>query len=660
MWFLAAVASICLDGEMYAPAIKIVEKAIAASGRYGGFGWGQEHLYSILGKSYFGTKQYENAVNAYRQMANVARSEHERSRAEAAMRRAYKAGNLYEKQIPEKLQQVTESPDDPDAHFALAQIYEWSDRIDEAIAQYEKISELQPNNSRWHKAIGGLYQKQHPTGANFEDTALHLDGNSSFVEIADSDTLNDINQRVTVTAWIKPTNFRNGPAVIVYKGDRQTLDINNQSYVLWLQEDGAIRFTSSPTSQEGRTMLSAPGIIGLNTWHHVAGVIDGNKNVIKLFIDGTEVASRDFGRSSFYKSQYPLRIGASHEKGMDSATFEGQIDEVRIWNVPRTEAEIRDGMNTKLKGDEPGLVGYWRFDEETDGYASDISPNGNAGRLVGNTKLVGYTRPIFAVAGAEQLAKAVAAYEEALVLEPTSYELYHQLARTHAERDQLSEAEATYRRALGTSLEDNEYDSAIRGIWKLYNDREQRDKGVAILESLKPKMEERAVLHELLGTAYKETGETEKANATYTKWLEIRQKEVNRRQRAWEYQHLANQILDKEIMPEKALEFAERASQSGDVSWHYASTLGRAYLANERYEEALEQFKLSRNSRNQPGTTPGRCSPTVMAESYPGERESQRRRTVRWDGRESDERYARQSNHPTTRQCRTRGILPGT
>ena len=602
MWFLAAVASICLDGEIYAPAIKAVEEAIAASGRYGG--WGQEQLYNILGKSYLGTKQYENAVNAYQQMANVARRDHERSRAEAAVRRAYKAGNLYEKEIPEKLQQIADNPDAPDAHFALAQAYEWSDRIDEAIVQYEKVSELQPNSSRWHKAIGDLYQKQRPTGANVEDTALHLDGNSSFVEIADSDALNDISQQVTVTAWIKPTNFPNGPAAIIYKGDRQTLNINNQSYGLWLQEDGAIRFTSSPRTQEGRTMLSAPAAVGLNTWHHVAGVIDGNKNIIKLFIDGTEVAIRDFGRGSFYKSQYPLRIGASHEKGMDYATFEGEIDEVRIWNVARTEAEIREGMNTKLKSDEPGLVGYWAFDEQTEGYISDISPNGNAGRLVGNTTLVGYTRPIFAVAGAEQLAKAVAAYEKALALEPTSSELYHQLARTHAKGDQLSEAEATYRRALETSLEDNEYDSAVRGIWRLYADQEQKDKGVAILESLKPKMEKSAVLHELLGAAYKEAAEAEKANVAYTKWLEIRQKEVNRRQRAWDYQYLANQILDKEIMPEKALEFAERASQSGDVSGHYASTLGRAYLANEQYEEALEQFKLSRNSRNQPGTTP--------------------------------------------------------
>ena len=605
MWFLAGMASICLDGEMYEPAIKFAEEAIAASGRYGGYRWGQEHLYGILGKSYLGTEQYENAVNAYQQMANVAQDEGERRRGEVAMRRAYKAGKLYEKQIPEKLQLVAENPGDPDAHFALAQTYEWSDRVDEAIAQYEKISELQPDNSRWHKTIGDLHQKHRQTEAEFEDTALQLDGNSSFVEITDSDALNNISQRVTVTAWIKPTDFPNRLTAIIYKGDEQTLDRSNQSYMLWLQENGTIVFASSPRGQDGKTVSSAPGAIRFNTWHHVAGVIDGNKNVMKLFIDGTEVAKRDFGRGDFYESRYPLRIGASHEKEIDYATFEGQIDEVQIWNIARTEAEIRADMHTKLKGDEPGLVGYWTFDEETEGHVSDVSLGRSPapGKLVGNTKLVGYTRPIFAVAGAEQLAQATAAYEKALALEPTSYELYNLLARTHAKSDQLSEAEAAYRRALDASLEENEHNSAIRGIWRLYADQEQKDKGIAILEELKPEMETSAALHELLGDAYKAVDNTEKANAAYAKWLEIRQKEVNRRQRAWDYQRLADQLLNKEIMPEKALELAERASQLG-ASWYYASMLGRAYLANERYEEALEQFKRSANSRKQPGKTP--------------------------------------------------------
>ena len=46
--------------------------------------------------------------------------------------------------------------------------------------------------------------------------------------------------------------------------------------------------------------------------------------------------------------------------------FKGAIDEVRIWNVARTDADIQHDYERILQGNETGLVGYWRF-EETEG-----------------------------------------------------------------------------------------------------------------------------------------------------------------------------------------------------------------------------------------------------------------------------------------------------
>jgi hypothetical protein len=40
----------------------------------------------------------------------------------------------------------------------------------------------------------------------------------------------------------------------------------------------------------------------------------------------------------------------------------GLIDEVRVWNVSRTTAQIAAGMHTKLTGSEPGLFAYWDFE----------------------------------------------------------------------------------------------------------------------------------------------------------------------------------------------------------------------------------------------------------------------------------------------------------
>ena len=595
------LASICAEGELHDSAIKFAEETIAMSSRLGGgLAPLMEYIYEILGESYLGAKRYEEAVDAYKQMANIARFDQGRERAEKAIRQAYIEGNLHEKQIPEQLKKAQENPDDIDAHFALAESYELSDKVDEAIAQYQKISELQPDDAQWHKKIGDLYQKQRQTDEVVEDTALDLAGNGSFVEITDSHALNNISQQVTVTAWIKPTEYPNRYTPILYKGDERTPEISNRSYALWLRDDGRIQFAASPSGEAEKFAFSPPGSITLNEWHYVAGVVDASKNIVKLYVNGVMVGGNDFrGNPNIYESSLPVRIGGSHEEAwVTHASFVGQMDRVSVWDVALTEAEIRSNTNARLKGDEPGLVAYWEFDEETEGHISDASPNKNDGRFVGDAKLGPYTRQVITVADTEQLAQAAAAYEKAIQLEPTSYELYNLLAQTHEKADRLSEAEAVYRQALDASLEDNEHDAAIRSIWKLYADKDQKDKGIAILEELRSKIEASLSLLELLGDAYKEAGDAEKADAAYTQWLTIQQKDANRRQSPSGYRNLARQILDKGIMPEKGLEYAERASQMGSGS-SYTETLAQAYVANDRYEEALVQLKQRLNTMEQ-------------------------------------------------------------
>ena len=598
MYFLETLGNICYDGKMYTAAIKLADAAIAESTRYRYYGGSSplRSVYKLLGNSYTSLKRYDEAFKAYQQMANVADSAWKREEAEEAMRRVAKVGNLYEKQIPEQLKKIEKTPDDPDARFALAQSYEFSDKVDEAIAQYQKMSELQPDNPQWYQKLGDLYQKQHQTSEIIEDTALTLDGNSSFVEIVDSDLLNAITQQVTVSAWVKPIDFPNEYTAIIQKGDKRTSNVSNRSYTLFLREDGVIQFSLSPRGRGEHNLFSAPGTISLNTWYHVACVVDAKRDVMRLFINGTEVASGNLSRDSFYQSRLPLRIGWTHEEDTPAhGSFAGQIDEVRIWNIARTEAEIRSDMNTQLTGDEPGLVAYWKFDEETDGIVADASPNKNDGRLIGNAKLTSYTRPVFESSNPEQLAQAAAAYEQAIQLEPNSYELYRLLAQTYTKDEQLSAAEGVYRRALDASLEQSEYDAAVKAILQLYTENGQKDKHIAFLEELRPRMENSAVLHELLGDAYKKLGNTENAELAYTEWLKLRQKEVNQQANSWNYHEFAAQLLIKGLYPETALKFAELAGLN-TTSEIYILTLGQAYLVNERYEEALEQFKRGLNT----------------------------------------------------------------
>jgi hypothetical protein len=61
--------------------------------------------------------------------------------------------------------------------------------------------------------------------------------------------------------------------------------------------------------------------------------------------------------------------------------FAGGINELRIWEVARTREQIQQSMCIELSGTEPGLVGYWKFNEAGGQTAYDSSVGGNDGRL---------------------------------------------------------------------------------------------------------------------------------------------------------------------------------------------------------------------------------------------------------------------------------------
>ena len=602
--FLGALATICLKDKMYTSAIPLADAAVTEAQSSSSNTWELEYLYDILGESCLEAKQYEKAYNAYEQIANIARSEYRRKNAKTKMHQAAKQGKLYEKWIPRLLKQVQAHPDDLNGHFDLATAYEASNKVDEAIAQYQKLSELQPDNSEWYRKLGNIYEKQslqqRETGEVIEGTALILDGDSSFMEIRGTDSLNNITQQVTVSLWMKPTDFPNRYAPIIFKGDERTSksDLSHRSYILYLRENGKIQIASSPDGQGQCSFYTASDTIQLGKWYHIAGVINAETDTVQLYINGVEVGRTDFkGETRFYQSRKPLRIGWTHEENRPTQSpFVGLIDEVRIWNVARTEAEIHADMNTQLTGDEPGLIAYWKFDASTDGVVRDASPHKNDGKLIGNAKLAAYTRPVFEDSRFEQLEQAAAVYEKAVQLEPTAYDLYRSLASTYTKSGHSSDAVAVYRRALDAPLTQSEHDSAITGILQLYTDKEtQNDKRIALLEELKPKMQNSAVLHVQLGDAYKKADDTENAKATYDQWLKIRRKEVDSRNSYWYYREFAEQLLNKGLYPETALELAKRATLDTTGS-SYMMTLGQAYLANEQYEEALKALKRSLSS----------------------------------------------------------------
>ena len=587
VWFLGALATICIENRMYEPAIELSKSAIDKSDSDTNSRI-QDTLREMLAKSYRETKRYVEAYDIYQESAT-------RNRAKNAIREIAKEGKLYEKWIPEQLKKVEMNPNDPNLILQLAESYEATDKIKQAIEQYQKLTKLQPENAWWYIKLGDLLQRVDRKVDVIESKALNLDGNGSYVEIVDSEIINNISEQVTISAWIKPTDFLNTYTTVLFKGDKRIPDISHRQFTLWLFDEGKILFNVSPGGHPQKFIWSPPNTIEKNKWYHVAGTIDAKNDIMKLYLNGSEVQRNNFKlQNNLRKTTLPFRIGCSHEEEIsEHASFAGLIDEVRIWDIARTENQIRSDMNKQLKGDESGLVGYWKFDVETEGRISDSSPNKNDGKLIGNAKLEPYTRPILANLENEYLTKAVAYYEKVIELEPRIYQSYNKIANLYIKQNQISDAEAVYMQALDAPFRQVTHNSLIRAIYELYANEGQEHKLVAILEEIEPKMQESVVLHEILGDLYNKIGDSDKAEIANAKWLKLRQKEVNG-QSAYYQRWFAEELLDKRLFPETTLKYAKRALQ-GDTgtSYYYPMTLGHAYIANELYDDALRYYKYA-------------------------------------------------------------------
>ena len=593
VWFLGSLATICIENRMFEPAIELSKSALNKNDSDTDSAI-QDTLHEMLATSYRETKRYIEAFDIYQEIASISRNASKRNRAKKAIREIAKEGKLYEKWIPEQLKEVEMNPNDPKLILTLAESYEATDRIKQAIEQYEKLTKLQPENIYWYRKLGELFQRvDPPIDKAIEDKALSLDGNGSCLEIVDSEIINNISEQVTISAWIKPTGFPNTYTPVFFKGDKRIPDISHRQFTLWVFEEGKILFNVSPGGHTQKFIWSPPNTIQKNKWYHVAATIDAKKDIMKLYLNGYEVGRNDFKQATHLrKTTLPLRIGSSHEEERwDHASFVGQIDEVRVWKIARTEQQIRVDMNIQLKGDEKGLIGYWKFDEETDGRISDTSSFNHHGKLIGDAKLEPSSRTVYKTMNTEQLALAKAAYEKAIALAPKSYRSYDLLAKLFIKQYLISDAEAVYRRALDIPFRQTTYNSLIWAVSDLYAGDGKEHKLLAILEEIEPKMQESEVFHEILGDLYNKIGDSDNATLAYAKWLKIRQNKVNIQSANYK-RWFAEELLDKGIFPETALKYAKHAFQDYiGTSYYYPMTLGHACVVNELYDDALKYYK---------------------------------------------------------------------
>lgn len=181
--------------------------------------------------------------------------------------------------------------------------------------------------------------------------ALNFDGFDDVVQTNQSGILGSANR--TFEAWIKisPTAHTSNMAIMDYgvnlAGSRNTFLIDGSR---------SVRFISGGTNSN---LPSSTTTLQTGQWTHVAFVL--NNGTGYTYVNGVQASTGNLSNVNTPAGNANITIGERVAGGI--IPFEGWIDEVRVWNVARTAAEISANMNIELCSFPTSLVAYYQFNQ---------------------------------------------------------------------------------------------------------------------------------------------------------------------------------------------------------------------------------------------------------------------------------------------------------
>lgn len=216
-------------------------------------------------------------------------------------------------------------------------------------------------------------------------THLNFDGANDFVISTNAITTNTENQ--TYQAWFRIPSIPANSDRILQRGNDGT---GGWSLQIDVTSTGRL---SAGISASPDTFITGTTVLTPNTWYHATFVFENN-NSLRLYLNGNLEASVVIGNRTLRNSDNRLRIGVGN---IGSEYFNGDIDEVRVWNKVLNATDILNTMNCELQASETGLVAYYNFNQGIDGVnnstvtsVTDSSGNANNGTLT-NFALTGAT-----------------------------------------------------------------------------------------------------------------------------------------------------------------------------------------------------------------------------------------------------------------------------
>ena len=253
-----------------------------------------------------------------------------------------------------------------------------------------------PNDEQWAH-LAAVYNQSY---------AVKFDGTDDYLSCNHNPAL-DISQDLTIEAFLKLEDLSQ-PRGIITKGKLEDGTDQQVPYSLYVNTDGKLVFAfedkegelhsyESTTALQARTFYriavtrkheletedkgtpQAPNVV-VKQWTDIRFYI-GTLSTDKTRYSINEAGYHKYTGSDPGSSNQALEIGRT-QKADEEYWFKGEMSEVRIWN----QALAKENLGITIKGEEKGLISWWRF-EENKGQTAYDSKSQNHAALIGATWL---------------------------------------------------------------------------------------------------------------------------------------------------------------------------------------------------------------------------------------------------------------------------------
>lgn len=198
----------------------------------------------------------------------------------------------------------------------------------------------------------GLYLLTVNANSQTAGNALHFDGANDYVDCPLPSLFNSISTNdFTVEVWITPT-IGNFQRVFFAQWDADnfaSISLTVTGEVLFYLKHNSLNF-----SQQSLDVLNSQELV------HIAVSWNATNQESKIFMNGSETAYEVGVFDSSLGVDGKMAIGAKTD---GNQVLTGDVDELSIWSIAKSECEVSFEMNDKKTGTEPNLITYYSFDQ---------------------------------------------------------------------------------------------------------------------------------------------------------------------------------------------------------------------------------------------------------------------------------------------------------